>query len=117
MGTLSFMKYLITVFICLPILFNLSVTITLGSFNTKSRKKWNQIYIAVLSQPNKYYQNFYSPDNTDFSNFPLKNSYIASSYIKYTEASGVQTLLLPWDLPWAQTIELLQKAHGLVLPG
>lgn len=75
--------------------------------NTDSFKK---TYIGIMSQPATIW-------NKMIPGFSKHNSYIATSYMKYTEQTGAQSLLIPWDLPWEELTELLEQTNGLVFPG
>lgn len=77
-----------------------------------SKQIWTQTYIAIFTQPNTLYE-----DLSDERDFLEKNSYVASSYIKYVEATGSQTLIIPWDMPWGEMVPILENTHGIILPG
>ena len=69
-------------------------------------------YIGILTQPNDIYKPFWDDSNWDF-----KNSYLATSYIKYVESTGAQSVVIPWDMPWDQIELILKNTHGIIIPG
>jgi hypothetical protein len=79
-------------------------------------KKWNQVYIAILSQPNNIYSKILDTKEEQHE-FRRQNSFITSSYVKYLEQSGAQSLLVPWDLPLTKLKLVLNDTHGIILPG
>lgn len=75
-------------------------------------ESFRHTYIGILTQPNDIYMRFWDDDKWDY-----KNSYVATSYIKYVEATGAQSVIIPWDMPWDQIEHILENTHGLIIPG
>ena len=62
--------------------------------------------IGVLTQPSKY-----------FNAIGVKQSYIASSYIKLLESAGAQVVPILYDYDQDTLIDIFSKVNGLFIPG
>lgn len=62
--------------------------------------------VGVFSQPRQHSNNSSTPEY-----------YIAASYIKWLEAAGAQSIVIPYDAKPALLDELFDQINGLLLPG
>jgi len=63
--------------------------------------------IGILSTPSDLHEHY----------SPLEFSYIKNSYAEFIEAAGGEAIAIPWDLPEAQLINLLESINGVLFTG
>lgn len=45
------------------------------------------------------------------------DAYVCAGYVKWPQAAGVQTVVIPWDAPRETIDRLLSSVNGVLLPG